>query len=125
MKLDTITLSRLQFAFTIGYHIIWPTYSIGIASFITLLDVLWLQTGKVVYRQLMHFWIRLFALGFAMGVVTGVVLSYEIGANWSGFSARTANVIGPFFTYEAMTAFFLEAGFIGVMLFGIDRVGAR
>jgi len=85
MTLDTITLSRLQFAFTIAYHIIWPTYSIGIAWFITLLNALWLFTGKVAYRQLMRFWIRLFALGFVMGVVTGVVLSYEIGATGAPF----------------------------------------
>lgn len=123
MKLDTITLSRLQFAFTIGYHIIWPTYSIGIASFITLLDLLWLRTGKPVYQQLMHFWTRLFALGFVMGVVTGVVLSYEIGANWSNFSRITGNVVGPLLMYEALTAFFLEGSFIGILLFGEKRIG--
>lgn len=123
MKLDTITLSRLQFAFTIGYHIIWPTYSIGIASFITLLDLLWLRTGKPVYQQLMHFWTRLFALGFVMGVVTGVVLSYEIGANWSNFSRITGNVVGPLLMYEALTAFFLEGSFMGILLFGEKRIG--
>jgi cytochrome d ubiquinol oxidase subunit I len=123
MTLDTITLSRLQFAFTIAYHIIWPTYSIGIAWFITLLNALWLLTGQVVYRQLMRFWLRLFALGFVMGVVTGVVLSYEIGANWSPFSRITGNVVGPLMTYEALTAFFLEGGFVGIMLFGEALVG--
>jgi cytochrome bd ubiquinol oxidase subunit I len=125
MTLDTITLSRLQFAFTIGYHIIWPAYSIGIAGFIVLLNVLWLRTGKTVYQDLMRFWIRLFALGFVMGVVTGVVLSYEIGANWSGFSRVTGNVTGPLLMYEALTAFFLEGGFIGIVLFGEARVGQR
>ena len=104
MKLDTITLSRLQFAL-IGCHIIWPTYLIGIASFITLLNILWLRTGKLVYQQLMRFWIHLFALGFVMGVVTGVVLSYEIGANWSNFSRITGNVVGPLFMYEALPPF--------------------
>jgi len=123
MTLDTITLSRLQFAFTIAYHIIWPTYSIGIAWFITLLNALWLLTGKVVYRQLMRFWLHLFALGFVMGVVTGVVLSYEIGANWSAFSRITGNVVGPLLMYEALTAFFLEGGFVGIMLFGEKLVG--
>jgi cytochrome bd ubiquinol oxidase subunit I len=123
MTLDTITLSRLQFAFTIAYHIIWPTYSIGVAWFITLFNALWLLTGKVVYRQLMRFWLRLFALGFVMGVVTGVVLSYEIGANWSAFSRITGNVVGPLLTYEALTAFFLEGGFVGIMLFGEKLVG--
>jgi cytochrome d ubiquinol oxidase subunit I len=119
MTLDSTTLSRLQFAFTIGYHIIWPAYSIGIAGFIVLLNALWLRTGKAVYRDLMRFWIRLFALGF----VTGVVLSYEIGANWSGFARVTGNVTGPLFMYEALTAFFLEGGFIGIVLFGEARVG--
>jgi cytochrome bd ubiquinol oxidase subunit I len=123
MTLDTITLSRLQFAFTIAYHIIWPTSSIGIAWFITLLNALWLFTGKIAYRQLMRFWIRLFALGFVMGVVTGVVLSYEIGANWSAFSRIAGNVVGPLLMYEALTAFFLEGGFIGILLFGEKLVG--
>jgi len=122
MPPDTLLLSRLQFAWTVGYHILWPAYSIGVSSFIVILSALWLGTRRPVYRDLLRFWIHLFALGFAMGVVTGVVLSYEIGTNWSGYAAATANVIGPFFTYEAMTAFFLEAGFIGVMLFGINRV---
>jgi cytochrome d ubiquinol oxidase subunit I len=123
--MDSLLLSRLQFAWTIGYHILWPAYTIGVSGFIVLVNALWLWTGKPVWRDMLRFWIRLFALGFAMGVVTGVVLSYEIGTNWSGFAAKTANVIGPFFTYEVLTAFFLEAGFIGVMLFGVNRVGPR
>ena len=125
MALDGLLISRAQFAFTIGYHILWPAYSIGISGFIVILNLLWLGSGRPVYRALLRFWIELFALGFAMGVVTGVVLSYEIGTNWSVFAERTSNVIGPFFTYEVLMAFFLEAGFIGIMLFGIDRVGAR
>src|SRR5271168_4207487 len=125
MTLDTVTLSRLQFAFTIAYHIMWPAYSIGIAGFIVLLNGLWLRTGKTVYRELMRFWIRLFALGFVMGVVTGVVLSYEIGANWSGFSRIAGNVVGPLLMYEALTAFFLEGGFIGILLFGEHLVGRK
>src|SRR4051812_45982997 len=122
---DATILARSQFAFTIGYHILWPAYSIGISGYIVLLGALWLRTRKPVYRELLRFWIRLFALGFAMGVVTGVVLSYEIGANWSVFADRTANVIGPFFLYEVLMAFFLEAGFIGIMLFGLDRFSDR
>lgn len=125
MGADTLLLSRIQFAFTIGYHILWPAYTIGIAGFIVILDLLWLVTGRPVYRALLRFWIHLFALGFAMGVVTGVVISYEIGTNWSRYADQVSNVIGPFFTYEVMTAFFLEAGFIGIMLFGIDRVGRK
>jgi cytochrome d ubiquinol oxidase subunit I len=125
MALDGLLISRAQFAFTIGYHILWPTYSIGISGFIVILNALWLWTRRPVYRALLRFWIHLFALGFAMGVVTGLVLSYEIGTNWSVFAERTSNVIGPFFTYEALMAFFLEAGFIGIMLFGMDRVSPR
>lgn len=123
MSPETVLISRIQFAFTIGYHILWPAYSIGISGYIVLLNGLWLKTGRLVYRDLMRFWIRLFALGFAMGVVTGVVISYEIGTNWSGYATAVSNVIGPFFTYEVLTAFFLEAGFVGIMLFGTGRVG--
>ena len=125
MSLDAVLLSRLQFAFTIGYHILWPAYTIGISGFIVVLTLLWRVTRKPVYREQLRFWIHLFALGFAMGVVTGVVLSYEIGTNWSVFAERTSNVIGPFFSYEVQTAFFLEAGFIGIMLFGMDRFPER
>jgi cytochrome d ubiquinol oxidase subunit I len=123
--MDGVLLSRLQFAWTIGYHILWPAYTIGVSGFIVIVNALWLATKKPVWRDVLRFWIHLFALGFAMGVVTGVVLSYEIGTNWSGFAAKTANVIGPYFTYEVLTAFFLEAGFVGVMLFGMNRVGPR
>src|SRR5437016_6896446 len=125
MALDGLLISRAQFAFTIGYHILWPAYSIGISGFIVILNILWLRSRQPVYRALLRFWIHLFALGFAMGVVTGIVLSYEIGTNWSVFAERTSNVIGPFFAYEVLMAFFLEAGFIGIMLFGIDRVDPR
>jgi cytochrome d ubiquinol oxidase subunit I len=125
MTADSVLLSRAQFAFTIGYHILWPAYTIGISGFIVILNIFWLRTRRPVYRALLRFWIHLFALGFAMGVVTGIVLSYEIGTNWSAFADRTSNVIGPFFAYEVLTAFFLEAGFIGVMLFGMDRVSPR
>ena len=123
MNLDPVLLSRLQFAFTIGFHILWPAYSIGVAAFVAFLNALWLKTNRPVYRQLMHFWLRLFALGFAMGVVTGLVISYEIGTNWGGFARATAAVTGPLFTYEVLTAFFLEAGFLGIALMGEDRVG--
>jgi cytochrome bd ubiquinol oxidase subunit I len=123
--MDTVLLSRLQFAWTIGFHILWPAYTIGISGFIVIIAALSLTTKQPVWSALLSFWIHLFALGFAMGVVTGLVLSYEIGTNWSGYAERTANVIGPYFTYEVLNAFFLEAGFIGVMLFGLNRVGPR
>ena len=125
MGLDALFLSRAQFAFTIGYHILWPAYTIGISGFIVILNIFWITTRKQVYRDQLRFWIHLFALGFAMGVVTGIVLSYEIGANWSVFAERTSNVIAPFFNYEVQFAFFLEAGFIGIMLFGMDRFSER
>lgn len=122
MALDAVLLSRAQFAFTVGYHILWPAYTIGVSGYIVIVNLMWRITGRAVYHDLLRFWIHLFALGFAMGVVTGLVLSYEIGTNWSTFADMTANVIGPYFAYEVLWAFFLEAGFIGVMLFGIDRV---
>ena len=122
MGSETELLSRFLFALNIGYHILWTAYSIGISAFIVLLNALWLKTGRPVYRDLLRFWIHLFALGFAMGVVTGVVISYAVGSNWSGYADKVSNVIGPSFTFEVKTAFFLEAGFIGIMLFGINRV---
>lgn len=121
--MDPLILSRLQFAFTIGYHILWPAFTIGIAWFIVLLSALWLRTHDVVYRQLMRFWTKVFALAFGMGVVTGVVISYQLGLNWSGYARATADVLGPLLVLEVLSAFFLEAGFIGVMLFGEERVG--
>jgi cytochrome d ubiquinol oxidase subunit I len=122
---DGLLLSRIQFAFTIGFHIIYPTLTLGLAGFLLLLEVQWLRTGDPLWRNLYRFWIKLFALAFGMGVVSGIVLSYEIGTNWSRFSQATANVIGPLLGYEVLTAFFLEAGFLGIMLFGWNRVGPR
>jgi cytochrome d ubiquinol oxidase subunit I len=121
--MDALLLSRLQFAFTIGFHILWPTFTIGIASFVACLSFLWWRTNRPVYATLMRFWIKIFALGFGMGVVTGVVLSYQIGTNWGGFSRSVSNVLGPMFAYEVLSAFFLEAGFIGIVIFGENRVG--
>lgn len=121
--INSVDLSRLQFAFTIGFHILWPAFSIGIASFVAVLNGLWVLTERPVYLLLMRFWQRLFALGFSTGVVTGIVLSYELGANWSEFARETGPVLGPLFNYEVLTAFFLEAGFLGVALLGERRVG--
>ncbi|MBA3563379.1 MAG: cytochrome ubiquinol oxidase subunit I [Gammaproteobacteria bacterium] len=123
--MDTLMLSRLQFAFTIAFHIIFPTLTIGLAAFIALLEALWLRTGDPIYRRECIFWGRVFALGFGMGVVSGVVLSYEVGTNWSGFAEVAGNIVGPLMMYEVLAAFFLEAGFLGVMLFGWKRVGRR
>src|SRR5882757_9658219 len=122
---DALVLARLQFAFTISAHIIFPAISIGLASYLVVLEGLWLRTGKLVYRDLFFYWSKIFAVGFGMGVVSGVVMSYEFGANWSGFSRIAGSVTGPLLAYEVLTAFFLEAGFLGIMLFGWTRVGPR
>lgn len=125
MDLDALLLSRIQFAFTIAYHILFPTLSMGLAMFLVFLEGLELRTGDPRYRQAFRFWSGIFALSFGMGVVSGVVLSYEIGTNWGRFSEIAGPVVGPLLSYEVMTAFFLEAGFLGVMLFGRARVGPR
>ncbi len=125
MEADPEFLSRLQFAFTIGFHILFPTFTIGLAGLLVVLEGLWLKTADGIYRVAYRFWLKLFALSFGMGVVTGVVLSYEVGANFGKFSAATGNVLGPLMSYEVLTAFFLEAGFLGIMLFGMERVGPR
>jgi len=122
MHLDPVLLARLQFAFTISFHIIFPTFTIGIAIYLATLEVLWGWTGAERYKRLAALWTRIFAVSFAMGVVSGVVLSYQIGTNWSRFSAVAGNVIGPLLGYEVLTAFFLEASFLGILLFGGDRV---
>jgi cytochrome d ubiquinol oxidase subunit I len=125
MHFDALMLSRLQFAFTIAYHIIFPSFTIGLASFLAVLEGLWLTTRNEAFKTLYLFWIKIFALSFGMGVVSGVVLSYEIGTNWSVYSAVAAPVIGPLLAFEVLAAFFLEASFLGVMLFGWKKVGPR
>lgn len=120
---DAILLARAQFAFTISFHIVLPALTIGLASYLAVLEGLWLVTGRQTYRDVFHYWLRVFAVGFGMGVVSGVVMAYEFGTNWARFSDKTGAVIGPLMGYEVMTAFFLEAGFLGIMLFGRDRVG--
>lgn len=122
MELDAVLLARIQFAFTIAFHIIFPTFTIGLSAWIATLLVIWRRTGVERYRDLARFWTRIFAVSFAMGVVSGIVLSYQFGTNWSGFSAVVGNVVGPLIGYEVLTAFFLEATFLGVMLFGWNRV---
>lgn len=118
-----LLLARIQFGFTVSFHFIFPSFSIGLASYLMVLEGLWLRTGKPVYLDLFRFWVKIFAVAFAMGVVSGIVMSYQFGTNWSVFSDRAGPVIGPLMAYEVLTAFFLEAGFLGVMLFGMKRVG--
>lgn len=123
--LDALMLARMQFAFTVSFHIIFPAFSIGLASYLAVLNGAALMTGRQVFLDLFNYWKRIFAIGFGMGVVSGIVLSYQIGTNWSVFSDKAGPVIGPLMGYEVLSAFFLEAGFLGVMLFGRDRVGPK
>ncbi len=120
---DALLLARLQFAFTISFHIIFPALTIGLASYLAVLEGLWLKSRRQVYLDLYHFWKKVFAVAFGMGVVSGLVMAYQFGTNWSEFSRFAGGVTGPLLTYEVLTAFFLEAGFLGVMLFGMQRVG--
>ncbi|GAB0116482.1 cytochrome ubiquinol oxidase subunit I [Acidisoma sp. 7E03] len=120
-----IILARGQFGFTIAFHILFPAFSIGSASFLAVLEILWLTTGRDLYLAAFRYWLRIFAVAFAMGVVSGIVMAYEIGANWSGYSAKVGPILGPLLAWETLTAFFLEAGFLGIMIFGLERVGHR
>ena len=120
---DALVLARIQFAFTVSFHFIFPSFSIGLASYLAVLEGLWLKTGKSIYLDLFKYWIKIFAIAFAMGVVSGIVMSYQFGTNWAVFSDKTGPVLGPLMAYEVLTAFFLEAGFLGVMLFGMNKVG--
>lgn len=121
--LTALELARIQFGFTISFHIVFPAITIGLGSYLAVLEGMWLWNRNVVYRDLYHFWSKIFAVNFAMGVVSGLVMAYQFGTNWSYFSAFAGSVTGPLLTYEVLTAFFLEAGFLGVMLFGWKKVG--
>lgn len=123
MDFDALMLARIQFGFTISFHIIFPAITIGLASYLAVLEGCWLKTGNPVYRELYLYWIKIFAVNFGMGVVSGLVMAYQFGTNWSYFSDFAGGVTGPLLAYEVLTAFFLEAGFLGVMLFGWTRVG--
>lgn len=123
--MTALILARAQFAFVVSFHFLFPAFSIGLASFLAVLEAQWLRTGSGVYANLYRYWLKIFAVVFAMGVVSGIVMSYQFGTNWSVFSDKAGPVIGPLMAYEVLTAFFLEAGFLGVMLFGINKVGKR
>ena len=124
-NLDAIVLARAQFGFTVALHIIFPAFSIGLASFLAVLEGLYLWTGRPVFIDLFTYWIKIFAVTFAMGVVSGLVMSYQFGTNWAVYADKTGPVLGPMMAYEVLSAFFLEAGFLGVMLFGSSKVGPR
>jgi len=123
MDFDPLLLSRIQFAFVVSFHIFFPAFTIGLASWLAMLEALWLKTGREEFRSLYKFWVKIFAISFGLGVVSGIVMSFQFGTNWSRFSDATGNILGPLLSYEVLTAFFLEAGFLGIMLFGWERVG--
>jgi cytochrome d ubiquinol oxidase subunit I len=122
MELDPVLLSRIQFAFLVTFHIIFPAFTIGLAAWLATIEGVHMATGRAVYRRLFDFWLRVFALSFGMGVVSGIVMAFQFGTNWSVLAERTGNIQGPLLGYEAFTAFLLEATFFGVLLFGRDRV---
>ncbi len=125
LGLTALMLAHIQFAFTVSFHIIFPATSIGLACFLAFLEWRWLKTRNAVYKDLFKFWLKIFAIAFGMGVVSGVVMSYQFGTNWSEFSRVAGSVTGPLLTYEVLSAFFLEAGFLGIMLFGWGRVSEK
>jgi cytochrome d ubiquinol oxidase subunit I len=122
---DALLLSRIQFGFVISFHILFPAFTIGLASWLAFLEFRWLRTREELWRDLYFFWLRIFAVSFGMGVVSGIVMSFQFGTNWSVLSERAGNILGPLLSYEVLTAFFLEATFLGVMLFGWKRVSHR
>ena len=124
MGLDPLLLSRIQFFWVVAFHILLPAFTVGLASYIAVLEGLHLFTGRAVFLSTSRYWIRIFAVSFGMGVVSGIVMPFQFGTNWSRYSDATANIVGPLMAYEGLTAFFLEAGFLGVLLFGRKLVPA-
>jgi cytochrome bd ubiquinol oxidase subunit I len=122
MDLTALLLSRLQFAFTISFHIIFPSFTIGLAAWLTVLEALYLKTGRTTYRVVFEFWLKIFGVAFGLGVVSGVVMAFQLGTNWSVLSKMSGPIQGPLLAYETFTAFALEAGFFGVLIFGRPRV---
>src|SRR5882724_486640 len=118
MDLDPVLLSRLQFAWVIGWHILMPAFTVGLASYIAILEGLHFATGREIYFRISAYWTKIFSVAFGVGVVSGVIMPFQFGTNWSRYADATSNVIGPLFAYEGIVAFFLEAAFLGVLLFG-------
>lgn len=123
--LDPVLLARIQFSFTIAFHIIFPSFTIALASWLAIVEWRWLKTGDKVYEEVYRMWVKIFSVCFGLGVVSGVVMSYQFGTNWSVFSDMVGNIIGPLLGYEVLTAFFLESSFLGIMLFGWGRVSKK
>ncbi|MGD9078859.1 MAG: cytochrome ubiquinol oxidase subunit I [Desulfobacterales bacterium] len=124
-NLDPTLLARIQFAFTVSFHILFPAFTIGLASWLAVLEWRWLKTGRQIYADVYRMWVKIFAVTFGMGVVSGVVMAFQFGTNWSRFADAGGSVLGPLLGYEVLTAFFLEASFLGVMLFGWNRVSPK
>src|SRR5688572_31890370 len=122
VSMDALLLSRIQFGFVISCHILFPAFTIGLASWLAFLEFRWLRTREALWRDLYFFWLKIFAVSFGMGVVSGIVMSFQFGTNWSVLSEKAGNILGPLLSYEVLTAFFLEATFLGVMLFGAKKV---
>src|SRR4051794_28052330 len=125
MDTTALLLSRVQFAFTVSFHIIYPSFTIGLAAWLTVLEALHLATGRPAYRVIFEFWLKIFGLAFGLGVVSGIVMAFEFGTNWSELSKMSGPVQGPLLSYETFTAFMLEATFFGVLVFGRPRVPPR
>jgi cytochrome d ubiquinol oxidase subunit I len=125
LDLTAEMLARIQFAFTVSFHFLFPAFTIGLASYLAVLNGLWLWKKDDTYLRLFNFWKTIFAVTFGMGVVSGIVMSYQFGTNWGAFSDKAGAIVGPLMGYEVLTAFFLEAGFLGIMLFGLKRVGPK
>src|SRR4029077_20897697 len=123
--MDVLLLSRLQFAFTIAFHYIYPPLSIGLGVILVAVEAMWLKTGNPLFHQLARFWTRIFALTFAIGVATGIVMEFEFGTNWATYSRFVGDIFGSALRAEGIFAFFLESGFLVVLVFGWDRVGPR
>jgi cytochrome d ubiquinol oxidase subunit I len=122
MEFTSLLPSRLQFAFTISFHNVFPSFSIGVAAWLTVLEALHLATGRPVYRLIFEFWLKIFGMVFGLGVVSGIVMAFEFGTNWSELSRTTGSIQGVLLSYETFTAFALEASFFGILLFGRSRV---
>lgn len=118
-------LSRIQFGFVVSFHILFPAFTIGLASWLAFVEWRWLRTRDALWRDIYFFWLKIFAVSFGMGVVSGIVMSFQFGTNWAVLSEKAGNILGPLLSYEVLTAFFLEATFLGVMLFGWKRVSDR
>ena len=125
LDLSALDISRIQFAFVVTFHIIFPSFTIGLAAWLAVLEWRNQATGNPVYRKLFDFWVKIFAVSFGMGVVSGIVMAFQFGTNWSVLSERTGPIQGPLLGYESFTAFILEATFLGVVLFGRSKVTPR